>query len=421
MSVWNSFKTKAVAVIRRVLSLTDPTSWPDDGLSHSGEYVTAERVLGLSTAWACVNLHAGTIGSLPCIVYRKNKDGSREVATDHWLYRLVHDSPNADQTALDFWEFMQAVIELRGNSYAYAPKARDGRTISLQPIPADYVTVKRNASGALEYSYPNEKGEPQTRRQDEMFHIRGFGGGPLGGLSTLTFGRHVFGLAIATDKAASGTFKNGLRAAGILKFKDWLKPDQRKETREYLEREHTGAANSGKPLVLEGGVEWATMSLSPEDAQMLQSRSFDVEQICRFFQAPPVLVGHTEKVSAWGSGIEQIIQGYIKFGLRRRCKRIEQAIQKQLLTAGDRAAGIYVEFNLEGLLRGDPKARAEFYRVMTASGIMSINECRRLENLPPVPGGDVPRLQQQNVPLGMQISNGQLVSLPEPEVSDADA
>ena len=359
--------------------------------------------------------------SLPLLVYQKQADGSAVVASDHWLYRLLHDSPNADQTALDFWEFMQAVLELRGNAYAYAPKAGGGRTISLQPIPADYVQVKRLDSGDLEYSYPNDRGEPQRRTQAEMFHIRGFGGGPLGGLSTLSFGRHVFGLAIALDKAASSTFKNGLRSAGILKFANWLKPEQRKETREILEREHLGAGNSGKPLILEGGVDWQTMSLSPEDAQMLQSRGFSVEEMCRFFQAPPVLIGHTEKVSAWGTGIEQIIQGYIKFGLRRRCKRIEQAVWKQLLTPADKAAGFYVEFALEGLLRGDPKARAEFYRVMTASGIMSINECRRLENLPPVPGGDVPRLQQQNVPLGMQISNGALVAMPDQEAADANA
>lgn len=418
MSVWSKIVTKAVAVIRRSLSIRDPDGWASEN-SDSGESVTAERLLGLSTAWACVNLHAGTIGSLPFLVYRKRADGSAEVARDHWLFRLIHDSPNADQTALDFWEFMQAVLELRGNALAYAPKAAGGRTIALQPIPWDYVSVKRLDNGDLQYTYPNDKGEPQVRRQNEVFHIRGFGGGPLGGLSTLAFGRHVFGLAIALDKAAGATFKNGLRSPGILKFKDWLKGEQRKETREYLEREHLGAGKSGKPLILEGGVEWQTMSLSPEDAQMLQSRTFSVEEMCRFFQAPPVLVGHTEKVSAWGSGIEQIIQGYIKFGLRRRCKRIEQAVHKQLLTAKDRADGIFVEFAIEGLLRGDPKARAEFYRVMTASGIMSINECRRLENLPPVPGGDVPRLQQQNVPLGMQVANGQLVALPENVDADA--
>lgn len=421
MSIWSSFKTKAVSIIRRALSLTDPATWPDDGQSDSGENVTAERLLGLSTAWACVNLHAGTIGSLPFLVYQKQADGSSIVRSDHWLYRLLHDSPNSDQTALDFWEFMQAVLEIRGNAYAYAPKAAGGRTISLQPIPADFVQVRRLDNGDLEYTYPDAKGVPQKRKQSDMFHIRGFGGGPLGGLSTLAFGRHVFGVAIALDKSAGRTFKNGLRSPGILKFKDWLKAEQRKETREILEREHLGAGNSGKPLILEGGVEWQTMSLSPEDAQMLQSRGFSVEEICRFFQAPPVLVGHTEKVSAWGTGIEQIIQGYIKFGLRRRCKRIEQAVHKQLLTPADRAAGIYVEFALEGLLRGDPKARAEFYRVMTASGIMSINECRRLENLPPVPGGDVPRLQQQNVPLGMSISNGALVTMPDPEAADANA
>lgn len=413
MSVWQKMKTKAVTVIRRALSLTDPAGWPGTENSESGESVSTERLLGLSTAWACVNLHAGTIGSLPFIVYQRLSDGSRRVASEHWLYRLVHDSPNADQTALDFWEFIQACLELRGNGYAYAPRAKDGRVISLEPIPADVVAVRRKDDGLLWYSYPNAKGETIERSQKEIFHIRGFGGGALGGLSTIAFGRHTFGLAIAIDRSASSTFRNGLRTWGALKFPDWLKENQRKETREYLEREHAGASKTGKPLILEGGVEWQEMAFSPEDSQMLQSRGFSVEEVCRFFGVPPVLIGHTEKVSAWGSGIVEITLGFVKFGLRRRAKRIEQAVGKQLLTPEDRAAGYFAEFSLEGLLRGAPKERSDFYRTMTQSGIMSINECRALENLSAVAGGEAPRLQMQNVPLAASIGTQGLVSLPE--------
>lgn len=412
MGLLQKLRTKAVTVIRRALSLVDPTTWPDGGQSESGENVSPERLLGLSTAWACVNLQAGTIGSLPAIVYQRQSDGSRRRAPDHWLYRLIHDSPNADQTALDFWEFMQACLELRGNAYAYAPRARDGRVIAMEPVPADFVEVRREEDGSLSYSYPGPKGSTVKRKQSEMLHIRGFGGGPLGGLSTIAFGRHSFGLSIAIDRSASAFFKKGLRSWGALKFDEWLKPNQRAEVREVLEREHMGASNSGKPLILEGGVEWQQMGFSPEDSQMLQSRAFSVEEVCRWFGTPPVLIGHTEKVSAWGSGIVEIILGFVKFGLSRRVKRIEQALAKQLLTPEDRAAGYYVEFALEGLLRGAPKERSEFYRTMTQAGIMSINECRALENLEGVPGGEAPRLQMQNVPLAAAIGSTPLLTQP---------
>jgi HK97 family phage portal protein len=397
-------KTKAVTAIRRALSLTDPSTWPGYNTSEAGETVTGERIMGLSTAWACVNLNAGTIGSLPLLVYKREKDGSRAIAYDHWLYKLIHDSPNAEQTALDFWEFIQTSLELRGNGYARAPRAQSGRVIALIPISADYMEVRRLDDGRLQYEYPGPKGERVKVAQSEMFHIRGFGGGVLGGLSTIAFGRHAFGLAIAVDKTASSTFKNGIRPSGILRFANWLKPDQRGETRDILERDHMGAGRSGKPLILEGGVEFMKTSFSPEEGQMLESRQFSVEEICRFFGVPPVLIGHTEKVSAWGTGISEITEGFVKFTLRRRCQRIEQCIEKQLMLPEDRAAGYFVEFSLEGLLRGSPKARAEFYKTMVSIGVMTINECRRLENLPPVPGGDVPRLQMQNVPLSDDVS-----------------
>jgi HK97 family phage portal protein len=152
-------------------------------------------------------------------------------------------------------------------------------------------------------------------------------------------------------------------------------------------------------MILEGGTKWEQLTLAPEDAQMLESRSFSVEDVCRFFGVPPFLIGHTEKTTSWGSGIEQQTIGFQKFTLRRRLKRIEQAIQKQLLTHNERANGISVEFNLEGLLRADSAGRARFYQQMTQIGAMTINEVRDLENLPPVEGGDIPRMQMQNKPI----------------------
>ncbi len=379
--------------IKRNTSLEDLRH---SGLSASGEIVTDTSALSLSAVWACVNLISGTISSLPIMVYRTNTEGNREVAKDHPLYRLLHDSPNYDQSALDFWDFIAASIELRGNGFAQIVRL-NGKIVSLNPVNPAHMQVRRLHSGELQYSWSSE-GKSYISSDRDMLHIRGFGGNPLGGMSTLRFARNSFGLATSAERSAADMFRNGLRPTGVLKFKPWLTPEQRKIAENELAAK-MGTGNSGKPLVLEGDTDWEQLTISPEDAQMLESRTFSVEEICRFFGVPPHMVGHTTKATSFGTGIESQTLGFQKFTLRRRFKRIEQALEKQLLTPADRAAGIAIEFNQEGLLRGDSKGRSAFYQVMTAIGAMTINEVRRLENLPPVEGGDVPRIQMQNVPI----------------------
>jgi HK97 family phage portal protein len=391
---------KAVSYLARSIGLTDPRLYQALGSvpTSSGETVNTASVLGLAAAWACVNLLAGTIASLPLMVYR-TRGGARTVASDHPLYRILHDSPNADQTALDFWEFVCASLELHGNAYAEVVRARNGRIIALGvPITPELVTVRRLDTGALEYEWVDQ-GRRIIAGQDRVLHIRGFGGNPLGGLSTLSAGRQSFGLAQAIERASGDTFRNGVRPSGLLKTADTLTIDQRKQAEELLQEKFAGAINAGRPMLLDRGMDWVQLSISPEDAQMLQSRAFSVEEVCRFFGVPPFMVGHTEKTTSWGTGLEQQTLGFQKFTLRRRLKRIEQALEKQLLSVADRLAGITIEFNLEGLLRADSAARASFYQLMLTNGVMTINEVRSLENLPPVEGGDEPRMQMQNVPI----------------------
>ncbi|WIW88971.1 phage portal protein [Sphingobium sp. V4] len=395
----NWFK-KSIIYVARAIGLTDARlaryfSGPE---SYTGESVTASSAMALSTTWACVNLIAGTLASLPLMVYRGSGD-QRVVATDHPLYKLLHDSPNADQTSLEFWEFMCASLELQGNAYSRINRAGDGRITSLSPpIPAEWMTVRRLPYGKLEYSW-TEEGETHTVTEEHMLHLRGFGGSPLGGLSTLTFGRQVFGLAQALERTAATTFANGIRPSGVLKVKDTLKPEQRQQVEQLLLEKYQGAIRAGTPLVLDRDMEWSQLTIDPADAQFLESRTFSVEEICRMFGVPPVMIGHTSKTSSWPSSTEQ--QGLIlqKFTFRRRLKRIEQRLEKSLLTAADRAAGIRCEFNMEGILRGDSGARATFYQIALQNGWMTINEVRRLENMPPVAGGNVPRMQMQNVPI----------------------
>lgn len=380
----------------RRMTLTDPDRWP--GGEASPDVVTDTSVMSLSAAWACLNLLAGTIASLPLMVYRNRHGGGREIAGDHPLYAVLHDSPNDEQTALDFWEQASLSLELRGN--AFAEKLRIGsRVVGLYPVHPDAMSVRRLPDRSLEYRWRDEAGAQRTGSASDVLHIRGFGGDPRGGISTLSHARKAFQLAASVNSAALKTFQNGLRPSGLLTFPDRLTPEQRGALEDVLVGKFAGAMNAGRPMLLDGGTKWEQLTLKPEDAQMLQSRAFSVEEIARIFGVPPSMIGHTQNSTSWGTGIEQQVLGFQKFSLRRRLKRIEQALMKQLLSPEDRAAGVVIEFNVEGLLRADSAARASFYQKLLQAGVMTINEVRALENLPPVTGGDVARMQAQNVPI----------------------
>ena len=248
MNLWR----KAFGFVARALSLTDPTGWPaPQGKSHAGETVTETNALALSAVWACVNLLSGTIASLPLMVYRTAPDGTRTVAKDHPLYRVLHDSPNADQTAGDFWEFNVAGMELWGNSFSRIGRTGD-RVVALTPIRPNIVVVDRAASGELRYRW-SEDGRAHEVLQRDMLHVRGFGGSPLGGMSTLAFGRHAFGLAVAIDRAAGKVFENGMRPSMALTFDKFLTDEQRELAETRLAEKYVGAVNTGRPFINEGG------------------------------------------------------------------------------------------------------------------------------------------------------------------------
>lgn len=374
-------------------------------------------ILGLSAAWACVTLLAGTQASLPLMVYRNGVNGERKDASDHPLYRVLHDSPNADQTAMDFWEFVCACLELWGNAYSEVSRRSDGSVIALSPplVPRT-VTPRRRPTGDIEYDVSDGKGR-RTVAAVDMLHIRGFGGDPLGGLSTLSFGRQVFGISLSIENAARHTFRNGVRASGVLSpdGPQKLSPKQMQEAQELLDEKYTGAVNAGRPLLL-NGLKWQSITINPEDAQMLESRRFGVEEICRLFGVPPPMIGHAGTATNWPTGVEQQVLNFQKFTLRRRLKRVEQALEKQLLTPRDRSQGVTIEFNLEGLLRGDSASRSAFYKAALGTtqepGWMVRNEVRRLENLEPIEGWDDP------IPL---ISERETITVPAKTPPDAPA
>lgn len=382
----------------RPLDLRNHASFrPAGAIRDAGVPVTADNSMSLSAVWGCVNLISGSISSLPLQLYRGGDDGDRVMLRDHPLYRVLHDSPNADQTALDFWDYMAMSLELWGNAYARIERL-GGKVVALVPVWPNRISVRRETGGALRYRW-TDNGRQYVLPEDDVLHVRGPGGDPLGGMSTLSFARRTFGLALAADESASGFYRNGMRPSGVLKFTEWLSDENREIARKYMADEFIGAANAGKPFVAEGGVEWQSLTMPLDDAQLLETRSFSVEEVCRIFGVPPVLVQHHSKTSSWPTGVEQQVLIFQKFTLRRRLKRLEQAMEKQLLTEAERQSGMRIEFNLEGLLRGDSTGRAAFYKSALNDGWMTINEVRAKENLSPVEGGDVPRIQKQNVPI----------------------
>jgi len=355
---------------------------------------------GHSATWGCLNVICGTIASLPLMVYRTDRSGVRTVARDHTLYFILHSSPNYDQTALDFWEYMAAGIELHGNAYAVMDKRGDGSIISLTPLRPDVVRARRLPNGDIEYRW-TEGGNQRAVTSQTMLHIRGPLGDALSGASVLSVCRAAFDSAVHADSASSTIFANGVQSSGIFSTDPSVKltREQRQEFDDHLRERFIGAKNAGRPLLLDRGMKFQALNMTPEDAQMLETRRFGVEEICRIFGVPPHMIGHTENSTSWGTGLEQQTLGFVKFSLRRRLKRIEMALEKQLLTREDRLNGVTIEFNLEGLLRGDSASRAAFYQSGLQNGWRTINEVRALENLAPIEGGDVARMQMQNQPI----------------------
>jgi HK97 family phage portal protein len=352
---------------------------------------------GLVAAGACVSFWSGNIAGLPLHVLRKI-NGVDTPYPEHPLYWLLHDSPNYDQSAFDFWEYMVDSLEWRGNAYAQIGTTDGGFLVSLTPLPPDIVKVTRVASGDLQYSW-TLNGTTTTIGSKGILHIRGRGGDALGGVSTLAMYRRALGLAAATESSAETIFRNGVRTSGVLGVDKMLSGSQRDELEARLQDKFVGAQNAGRPMLLDGGLKWEKIAIDPVDAEMVNSRKLNMVIVCQVFEVDPHLVGITDGNTQLGSSITDQTLSLVKFKMHKRLKRIEGALEKQLLSRQDRKDGVTIRFNLEGFLRADSQGRSTFYQTMTQIGAMTINEVRALEGLPPLPGGDVARVQMQNQPI----------------------
>jgi HK97 family phage portal protein len=356
--------------------------------------VSPDGAMQLSTVWACIWLLANVVASLPLFVYT-SKNGKRELARDALLYQLLHDSPNARMTPVEFWVAMLLNLLLRGNAYARIERGANNEAIALWPMSADQVEVHVLGDGSVVYRYAIGS-NIAVLAAESILHIKDIGNGTIG-LDRLDHMRATTSEAANSQTAASNLFANGGKPSGILMIDRVLKPEQREAIRKNFGQMAEGSTS--RLVVLEADMKYQQVNLTPEDQQLIETRRFSVEELCRWFGVPPVLVGHSN-VTAWGSGIEQLIDGFYKFTVRPALVRIEQAVTKRVLTPAQRAR-YTVEFSFDALLRASLKDRMEIYAKGAQNGIVTRNECRQLENLPPVDGGDQLTAQTNLAPLHM--------------------
>ncbi len=390
------FKSALLDWLGVPIGLTDGAFWQEwFGTSASGKNVTVDKALQLSTVWACVRLLSESVSTLPLKLYRRLPDGSREQAKDHTLFRLLCRTPNAEMTPQRFMLMVVASICLRGNAFV-EKKMIGTRVVALVPLLPQYMRVKREDSGRLKYTY-TENGVERVIPEKNLMHIRGFGLDGVCGMLPVTMGREIFGSAMSAEEAAAKVFAQGMQASGILSGDTTLTPKQREDLRASLTA-FMGSQNAGKIMVAEAGLKYQGITMNPEAAQMLESRSFNVEEMCRWFRVPPFMVGHMDKQSSWASSVEAQNLHFLTNSLRPLLVNIEQEITRCLIGEAD-ADEFFAEFAVEGLLRADSTARAAWYNTALQNGWMSRNEVRRLENLPPIEGGDVFTVQSALVPL----------------------
>ena len=370
-------------------------SGPATRSTESGIVVSDERAMQVSAVWSCVRLISETVASLPLGFYRTVGDDRERLERSHPVVDLFYRKPNAMMTAQEFREAMTCQLSLWGDAYAKIEWLGD-RPVSLIPLKPEGVTPVR-VGGEITYHVATGAGITVLAKRS-VLHLKGFGTDGIVGLSPLAYARQVLGVTVSADKYASKSFANGGRPGGVLTLDRFLEPKQRELVRDLYSNLSATAENAGQLWVLEGGMKYESISIPPDDMQMLQSRQFQLGEIARIFRVPSHLINDTEKSTSWGSGIEQLNLGFLQYTLRPYLTRWESVLRDSLLSSTDREV-VVIEHNVEGLLRADSAARANFYAQMAQNGLMSRNEIRRKENLPAVVGGDALTAQVNLAPL----------------------
>jgi len=375
--------------------------------SGAGTIVSPQTALSLSTVWACTWLQSGAVSSLPFILNRRASGALAygEPAIDVPLYTVINSKPNQDMSAVSFWKFIVASEQLWGNGYALKTTNSQGQVIALNPLRPEYMVPYRQLipntapkQYAIRYRYYSPLDDIDFSA-DQIFHWKDRTLDGLVGLSRIEYARHSMGIARAGEDATSETFKNGLRSGGFVQSDKYLNPKNRGELRGSLKEFVTGGPESGGIMVLEGGLKFQPITMNPQDVALLASRQFSVEDICRWFQVPPVLIGHAAAgVTAWGSGIEQLMLGWGTLSLRSYTRGLQQEIGRSLIAVKD-SATLFASIDLDDLLAADSAARSALFSNFAQNGVMTRNEIRAKENMAPKPGGDELTVQSNLIPI----------------------
>lgn len=362
--------------------------------SDAGPAVTPWTALNYSAVYAAVKIISESIGSLPLHLYERLPGGGKRKAPEHPLYQLLHDSPNPEMGAMEWRSASMAHCLLWGNSYSEIVKNLSGQVVEIWPMDPAQVRPTRLGDGALVY----DLGGRAVLSRDAVLHVPGLSFDGVSGISPITQARQSIGLAMAIEKFGAGYFGRGARPGGVLTFPGQLSAEARTNLRRSFEDLHSGGANSHRVALLEQGLKWEAIGVPPEDSQFLQSRQFQILEICRWFNLPPHKL--KDLANASYASLEQMNVEFLTDCLRPWLVRWEQHLARKLLSTEDRKK-FFVEHSVEGILRGDLQSRYTSYSIARNWGWMSVNEIRALENLNPVDGGDV-----YLTPLNMSAANG---------------
>ena len=379
---------------------------PDQGsqtgpVSASGvvgdSVVNDERSLQISTVFACVRLISSVTACLPLDVFETKGDDRAKVGFDNPLARLLRYSPNQFMTAFDFRVAMTMQLCYYGNAYALIERNSVGDIISLVPLLSVNMDVRLEGKRVV-YRYRRDN-QYADFKQSDIFHLKGFGFNGLVGLSPIAFGAKTAGVAVAMEDQQRDFYANGAKSPQILMTGDGktLNKAQRDQLEENF-KEISGGPVKKRLWVLEAGFTTQAIGVSPQDAETMAARKFQVSELARFFGVPPHLVGDVEKSTSWGSGIEQQNLGFLQYTLDPYLEIWETSILRWLIKPAD-LGRLHAEHNRDGLLSGDSTARANYMKTQIDTGLLTVNEGRRVGNRPPLPGGDVATRQSQNVPL----------------------
>ena len=375
------------------------------GSSSAGKRVNERSAMQMTAVYSCVRILAEAVAGLPLHLYRYKEDGGKEKAIDHPLYLLLHDEPNPEMSSFVFRETLMTHLLLWGNAYAQIIRNGKGEVIALYPLMPDRMTVDRDRDGKLYYEYtvstddaPTVKGTVVRLKPSDVLHIPGLGFDGLVGYSPIAMAKNAIGMAIACEEYGAKFFANGAAPGGVLEHPGTIKDPGR--VRESWQSTFGGSGNANKIAVLEEGMKYTPIGISPEQAQFLETRKFQINEIARIFRVPPHMVGDLEKSSF--SNIEQQSLEFVKYTLEPWLVRWEQSIQRTLLSPEEKKQ-YFAKFNVEGLLRGDYASRMTGYATARQNGWMSANDIRELENMDRIPaeeGGDLYLINGNMLPLG---------------------